>query len=179
MIDRVTGQRVSARRAHLGREMALEMSCRVRRLVVLVVFPFALGCASVSHRAESDTKCPLDPLHMPAVSITEAFQLSSKQLACYGREFRLNCGLIHGVAEADREACRTYAAAVVTYLSRDSCAVVTPAPGQAVRYTDAGVCIDTFVSGRELDDCFDFIEAKISLIPSQAKPSAKSLERSR
>jgi hypothetical protein len=159
--------------------MALEMLCQARIAGAGLASLLLLGCASTRLSSGSEAKCPADPSHMSNVSIAAAFDLTSQQLACYGSELRLECGLLHGISENDREACRTYTAAVVTFLSRDSCAIVTPSLRQPVQYKDSGVCIDTFVPGRELDDCFDFIEAKIPLEPSRAAPSNKSLERTR
>jgi hypothetical protein len=131
-----------------------------------------LACATTGESA-AEEKCLFEPSRMPGVSVAEAFGMTSQQVACYGNELRLDCGLIHGISADDRLACRTYAAAVLTYLQRDSSAIVRPSEEREVTYEDSGVCIDTFISGRELDDCFDFIQAKIPLVPNE------SLERAR
>jgi hypothetical protein len=114
---------------------------------------------------------------MPSVSVAEALQLSSRRLACYGGELVVDCGLLRGIKDDDRAACQTYVSAVVTYLSRDSCALVTPSRLKPVIYEDSGVCIDSFIPGRELDDCFDFIQARIPLVPVGEPPPDDSLDR--
>lgn len=129
-----------------------------RLLIALGVLPL-FGCATTT----TNYKCPADPSHMPHVLLSEAFQMSSHQLACYGSELRVNCGLLHGIKEEDRAACRVYVSAVATYLSRDAGATLTPAPNMPVTFKDGGVCIDTFIPGREADDCFDYIQASIPL----------------
>jgi len=113
---------------------------------------------------------------MPAVPIERALALSADELACYGDELRVDCGLLHGITMDDRAACEIYLKAVLTHLERDRCPIVKPSTTTPISYKDQGVCIDTFIPGREADDCFDFIEASIRLEPV---PPDKSLEPTR
>jgi hypothetical protein len=139
----------------------------VERAGMLLLSAFFVTGCSLAHLAPAASeKCPEEHERMPSVSVAEALQLSSRGLACYGSELIVDCGLLRGIKDDDRAACQTYVSAVVTYLSRDSCAVVRPSRVKPVTFEDAGVCIDTFIPGRELDDCFDFIQARIPLVPA-------------
>jgi hypothetical protein len=143
-------------------------------LVATILFatlnPGLAGCvASSSQLSESGKRtaaCPAPPKQMPALSVAGAFSLTSDELACYGDELRVQCGFLHGISPEDRAACETYTKAIVTYLTRElGSRNAEPTPMSPVRYKDGGVCLDTFIPGREMEDCFDYIEAGIRLEP--------------
>jgi len=167
---------------------AAHVSCKAAHVhqVLLASVAFAIlaselgGCAAlrkpVSTEPAGPASCSTDPKHMTAVPIESALSLSADELACYGDELRVDCGFLHGITVDDRNACEIYVRAVVTHLERNRCLIVKPSTTIPISYKDQGVCIDTFIPGREAEDCFDFIEASIRLEPV---PPNTSLDRKR
>ena len=121
------------------------------------------GCVTAERWSDDTIQCEKDPRRQPAIHISRAFQLSSEELACFGSTLRVQCDLVHTITESDQAACRLYASALSTYLRRSACAIVQPSATAPITYSKGGVCIDTFIPGREAADCFDFVEAHIPL----------------
>ena len=75
----------------------------------------------------------------------------------------LNCPLTHEYNSAYKEKCKKDASTFVglanTYWSK----YLYPINASDVVFDDGATCIDTFVSGREADDCYHFMGIKIDI----------------
>lgn len=143
---------------------------RIAAAMLATVSVWLEGCvmrASDSGSGPSgQTSCSAPPDRMPAISVAGAFSLRADELACYGEELRVQCPLSHGITAEDRAACELYIKAITTYLSHElGCKTVEPDSPSSVRYKEGGVCLDTFIPGREMEDCYDYLEASIRLVP--------------
>lgn len=82
---------------------------------------------------------------------------------CANPEEWVESDYTYKIQEKDYEACRDYAKAAVRYLNQNNQFISGPINFEGVTYLEEGVCIDTFIPGREATDCFDFVQFKVPL----------------
>jgi hypothetical protein len=90
-----------------------------------------------------------------------------------GCTLRMTCGLTYERNTSYREACRGRATAFFAAVSDGWSASVCPIEADAIIYSDGGVCLDTFIPGREALDCLDFVEAS-AVLEARKRASCRS-----
>ena len=117
-----------------------------------------MGCASTTDVVESNQQsCPR------YIDIKSVLSLKHDEIICQGEFIQIQCELLYGIESEDRKACKGYTSTIVTYLNRNSLREGYYLSISDVLYSDEGICIDTFIPGREAADCFDFIRVSIPI----------------
>ena len=135
----------------------------MRQFEVLLFVLILQGCANTEEWPEEMDYCAGKVPNRGSIRLSSVFELHSWDLEFMGKSISVECDYTYKIQERDYEACRDYARAAVTYLNQNNQFISGPIKFEDVTYSEEGICIDTFIPGREAADCFDFVQFKVPL----------------
>ena len=131
----------------------------MKNTTLLILITILLSCSFNETLGEKkESICP------GSISIRNVLSLNHDEILCQGEVLEIECELRYGVSEDDKNICKMYAKTISEFLNRNSLRGRYYLDYEKVKYTDEGVCIDTFIPGREALDCFDFVKISIPIM---------------
>lgn len=122
------------------------------------------GCASTRLADEGEDPASCHPRDY----FCETYDLPAADeaaLRANGQAVKVGCRDLAntGTIEAQRAQCVELMAAALVLLNSRFSDRLAPVSAEQVSYEQRGTCADTFISGREGLDCFDWIQARVPL----------------
>ena len=118
---------------------------------------FALSaCASLAPMPDRDLGITLG-------LFTKLSEITLRDLKDAEGKLELRCPLTHEYDSAYKKKCHNDAKALVERANIHWGKHIHALTYSDISFDDCGVCLDTFISGREGDDCFDFMCVNVSV----------------